>query len=98
MQLLPDFGDNRSQDVCLGAGPAQVRESPHGGGCWGVAGEAVTRASDLKRASRAAQLCFPYAIENSDDGSLEFGWIIVIPKQDMLQKLIFNSVMFWRQA
>lgn len=67
-------------------------------GVGGVAGEAVTRASNLRRASRAAQLCFLYAIENSYDGSLEFGWIIVIPKQDMLQKLMFNSVMFWRQA
>lgn len=50
-------------------------------GVGGGADEAVTRASNLRRASRAAQLCFPYAIENSYDGSLEFGWIIVIDQR-----------------
>lgn len=44
----------------------------------------------LEWRGRASQLCVQSATENSCSGPLEYSWITVTPRQDILQKLIFN--------
>lgn len=56
-----------------------------------MSSEEVTALTILEQCRRASQLCFrSLVIENSYDGSLEFGWITMILKQDTLQKSFNN--------